>query len=66
MVLVKTTCMVGANAVVVMFSTVAQGWVEFQVNRLIKCMGEWEAAKDQGSSGQNTLRASLSRQKELV
>jgi len=41
----------GANAVVIMLSTVACCWDELQVDRFIKCMGEWEGAKDEGSFG---------------
>jgi len=42
----------GANTVAKMFSTFAYSACdEFQADRFINCMGEWEAATDQGSFG---------------
>jgi len=45
---VKSVSMDGPNTVSVMFDTAAYYCDEFQIDQFIKCMGDWEAVKDQG------------------
>ena len=46
----------GTTTVAIIFSTVVCCCGMLQVDRFIKCMGAWEATKDQGSSGLKTTR----------